>query len=171
MWVGSAFQSVSPSIMPTSTPASGATASTPESGRAASTPTSAPASGKGNRVPYLYTASEHPLSPRLNPTDAGMISSRAVLLRKLSMRCLTSCSFMTPGTWYRFSGTGDVGSGRRIRLIELGTLCQGWYWAAAQRNRRLTRWKRRQPGSPGIEDARSSTAAALKVSLTRAPRP
>jgi hypothetical protein len=52
----------------------------------------------------------HP-RPRPRPTDAGMIMSRAVRLRKLSMRCLTSGSFMTQKPWYRFSGTQDA---RRI---------------------------------------------------------
>src|SRR5208283_5492880 len=61
----------------------------------------APYSGRGGGTSELLP---HPTSPRLNPTDAGMIMSRAVLLRKLSIRCLTSCSFMTPEPWYRFWG-------------------------------------------------------------------
>ena len=36
----------------------------------------------------------HPLSARPRPTDAGTTNSRAVRLRKLSIRCRTSCSFM-----------------------------------------------------------------------------
>jgi hypothetical protein len=35
------------------------------------------------------------VSARPRPTDAGITTSRAVLFRKLSMRCRTSCSFIT----------------------------------------------------------------------------
>ena len=40
-------------------------------------------------------------------------------------RAIPKWTFMTQGTWHRFSGAGEVGSDRRIRLMHLGTLCQG----------------------------------------------
>ena len=70
-----------------------------------------------------------------SPIDTGNSTSRAVLLRKLSMRCRTACSFMTPGNMVPLFGCTGCNmrsrgipehpkSGRQPRLMRLGTLCQ-----------------------------------------------
>jgi len=51
----------------------------------------------------------HPLSARPRPTDAGTTTSRAVRLRKLSMRCRTSCSFMAGRQCTTFSEARQTG--------------------------------------------------------------
>jgi hypothetical protein len=63
-------------------------------------------------IPPTQTSEPHPTrqsgSVHASPTRPATkrAATAAGILRMLSMRCLTSCSFMTPGTWYRFSGAG-----------------------------------------------------------------
>jgi hypothetical protein len=72
--------------------------------------------------PWLHAASVM-VSARPRPTDAGITTSRAVLFRKLSMRCRTSCSFITHdhGTAFRvrrmFKSSRILGNTRRYACL------------------------------------------------------